>query len=263
MVALRLVQGARSIQFDLWPRTQEQMNHQAALVADLEAQHIPVSNELLDLRLLTEDEIELIRDNREAFAEASNKLGIFMKEKLKGFEALVQQRHVAGEFPQVTEWIAIREIADEVKAEFANDQFTSILNKEIDRAMQRMADRKRSDDEPKLGYNRLASYEKDTHPGIVRANGIPMISTLRDPDVVVMDIINQLLPVDLSNNVETDVRSIYTTTAGQIANIVVTVNKELKGQDEATVNAEIESRILQFVKPNLAERIQTALQPAA
>lgn len=264
MTALRIVEGARSIQYDLWPRSQEQMDHQQELVDGLRGQGVAIAHELLDLRLLNEEEIATVQADREGFVRASESLGIAMKKKLTLFNQYLAELTARPEREYDQQFLVVERMANELKTELADDERAVLLMREIDRAMERMRGRNRTDDMPKTAFNRLASYEKDTQPSVLGTD-MPMISTTRAPSEVAPDILIQSIMIEDGDQTANAVRAIYAEIAGQIAEIVVAVSgdRAIREQGEEAINAEIQNRIINLVQPNLDIRIKEALQTAA
>jgi len=205
MLLLRIAEGARKIQFDLWPRTVEQFDHFSELVQKLRMNGITIITDIVMLRLLTNSEITASLENKSEYVAVAGNVGQTIREKLKGeaykpkIERVLQEENFSQKVEELLSIVG--KIMAEVKQQYV-DNPAQLVILELERALERMTYRlkktlevgetPRVDELPHTQLNRFTVFFGDTGPAFVQATDkvdITMVSSYQSPSVVVKDIL--------------------------------------------------------------------------
>jgi adenylate kinase family enzyme len=246
MVLVRITQGARKIQFDLWPRTLAQLTMYDRLIVKLRVSGIDVYTEMINLRLLTQQEITAMKENILEYAARSEQIGKLKLQKMKeqGFvDEVNKMRAMDFQKDHVVMYEMSKQIVDklisQVKEEMQTEEEVAAraIMAEYDRALERSAFRfgkaiekkeiPRDDELPHSQLNRLRIFEMDTSPSVMRASldhQIHFISSFQSPAKVVEDILDGSISKIEDGEFRTsfpEVWSTFLTVTGEIADAVV------------------------------------------
>lgn len=207
-IILRLKQGARKIQLNLWPRTESQQVFYDQFIAKLKESGVQVYSELMNLRLLTTEEIALMRGSVDTFAETGKILGKQIKQKLQAPETaeiitLSKQESTVKAQYELTKHI-VSDILDELKKEYVKQEndAAAIILRELERVISRLeyrfqlaldkGEEPRPDELPYSQLNRLVVFVSETSPAALKASqkqAIDFVSAYQPPANVIQDIL--------------------------------------------------------------------------
>ncbi|WKZ30643.1 MAG: hypothetical protein QY314_02620 [Candidatus Dojkabacteria bacterium] len=246
MILVRVTQGARKIQFDLWPRTLAQLTMYDRLIVKLRVRGVDIYTEMINLRLLTQQEITAMKENILQYAARSEQIGKLKLQKMlePWFKDEINKiRVMSFEAEHVKMYEMSKEVVDklvsQVKEEMQTDDDPAarVIMAEYDRAIERSVYRfgkavekkelPRDDELPHSQLNRLRIFEMDTSPSVLRASldhNINFISSFQSPAKVVEDILNASIDKIEKGAFRyefADIWNTFLTVTGEIADAVV------------------------------------------
>lgn len=242
MILLRLTQNSHKVQVDLWPRTGPQFDVFQKMVNEIRAAGGKVFLEIVTIKVLKPDSLNLVKNDLSASAEISRQVAKRLKE-IPGMDWYMQIREESSVISNPKEKFGIEKKALDKTFEILGKEFDSPLGKVIIEELQTVCDRMefrftivlekggipRPDEYPLSTIRRLAVYAGDISPVFLdvsakneASEGYFVVSSAGTPEEVIAEILDALVQAKTD-----DVRwQKVKTLAGEIANAIV-FKKEL------------------------------------
>ncbi len=233
MVLYRLTQNSHKIQIDLWPRTKEQFEVFEHLVVALRASGAKVETELVSIKVLPTDMLEMIRNRPEEAVSASKLISRTISEQLNSSEyqsQLVETQKIEDiDLRYNAELETLQKLFVVLDTEHAGDIERSLVF-ELKTVCDRMAYRfkivrergivPRPDEYPLSIFKRLAVFAGDTSPSFIELYArkdanlpVLLVSSAGTPQEVVSDLLQLLSRSTLEDRKWEEIKII----AGEIA----------------------------------------------
>lgn len=187
---LKAIENGKSVfQVDLHPRTNIQYDHIQEQIITLRERGIQGQLNMVDLRLLSNETIEQMKNNPSEYAEVSTQIGSKLKRWFKENEVRLRELTPTRQHETISDRLG------QIKKEYHESNNTPgiALVDEVESSTNRMNGRGRGDDSPLPMLQRNISYLTSTAPGLMHVPGIKFVSALPAADKVVGDLIGALI----------------------------------------------------------------------